>query len=165
MKRQIRRSVFETNSSSCHSISIKDKGIGTDALKVDRDTNKVYTKFGEFGWGYDEFIDAETKLSYLMTMLVCTHRDCLSIETLYETEDFKKINDAVITHCNCDGIIIDDYVAESSWNKNYNTHNGYIDHQSVCKIDEFLNEYGSECTIEEFLFDRGIKLIISNDNC
>lgn len=164
MKRQIRKGIFESNSSSMHSLSIRCLGAGESNLRVDRDTNKVFTKFDEFGCGYDVYTDATTKLSYLMTMLVTTHRECLSVEELYETADFKRINDVVAAHCKCDGIIIDDYVAESNWNKGCNTHNGYIDHQSVCSIDEFLNGNKGSCAIEDFIFDTGIELIIDNDN-
>lgn len=49
MKRQVRRNVFETNSSSMHSLSIAKEGV-TEYLHVDEYTNKVITEFGEFGW-------------------------------------------------------------------------------------------------------------------
>ena len=147
MKRQVRRNVFETNSSSMHSLSIAKRGV-TEYLHVDECTNKVVTEFGEFGWGYDEYNDPETKLSYLVTM-IGESRNCYSIEEVYETNDFKKINDVVSARCECDGIEI----------KNVD---GYIDHQSIDTIDNLLKEYN--CTIEEFIFDKGITLVIDNDN-
>lgn len=85
MKRQVRRNVFETNSSSMHSLSIAKRGV-TEYLHVDECTNKVVTEFGEFGWGYDEYNDPETKLSYLVTMIGESH-NCYSIEEIYETKD------------------------------------------------------------------------------
>ena len=48
MKKQIRRKVFETNSSSMHSLTVEKKGI-TEYLHVDEDENKVIVNFGEFG--------------------------------------------------------------------------------------------------------------------
>ena len=123
MKRQVRRNVFETNSSSMHSLSIAKRGI-TEYLHVDECTNKVVTEFSEFGWGYDEYNDPETKLSYLVTM-IGESRNCYSIEEIYETNDFKKINDVVSARCECDGIEI----------KNVN---GYIDHQSIDTIDNIM---------------------------
>ena len=39
---------------------------------------------------------------------------------------------------------------------------GYIDHQSIDTIDNLMKEYN--CTIEEFIFDKGITLVIDNDN-
>lgn len=147
MKRQVRRNVFETNSSSMHSLSIAKEGV-TEYLHVDEYTNKVITEFGNFGWGYDEYNDPETKLSYLVTM-VGESRNCHSIEEVYETNDFKKINDVVSERCECNGIEI---------KNNY----GYIDHQSIDTIDNLMKEY--DCTIEEFIFDNGITLVIDNDD-
>ena len=147
MKRQIRYGVYETNSSSCHSLSISKKGI-TEYLHVDEDENKVIVNFGEFGWGYETYNDAETKLSYLITMLA--QYNSFSAEELYDTDEFRRINDIVALRCECDGIIIDD------------SSDGYVDHQSVERIDDLMSIY--DCTIEEFIFDSGIKLIIDNDN-
>lgn len=165
MRRQVRRNVFETNSSSMHSLSIAKKGV-TEYLHVDEYTNKVITEFGEFGWGYEEYNDPETKLSYLVTMLVETHSDCYSLEELYNTEDFKKINDIVAARCECDGVEINEKITQmvSFDGKKYdwNSHEGYIDHQSVEAIDTLLERYN--CTIEEFIFDKGITLVIDNDN-
>lgn len=142
MKRQIRKSVFETNSSSTHAICITKK---KDNYKL---PDHIDFEFGEFGWGYDEYNDPETKLSYLVTMIGESH-NCYSIEEIYETNDFNKINDVVSARCECDGIEI----------KNVD---GYIDHQSIDTIDNLMKEYN--CTIEEFIFDKGITLVIDNDN-
>ena len=141
MKRQIRRNVFETNSSSMHSLTVTPNG-NMDNLIVDEYENKVITEFGEFGWGYDSYCDAATKLSYLMTMIIELNRDCSSLEDFYELADFKRVSKVVSSHCHCDG---------------------YVDHQSVCSIDSLLSDYG-ECTIEEFIFDTGVVLTIDNDN-
>lgn len=147
MKRQVRRKVFETNSSSMHSLTVEKKGI-IEYLHVDDDKNKVIVNFGKFGWGYDEYTDAETKLSYLITMLA--EYNSFSANELYDTDEFRRINDIVASRCECDGIII------------YDSYDGYIDHQSVERIDSLMSEY--DCTIEEFIFDSGITLIIDNDN-
>lgn len=166
MKRQIRRSVFETNSSSMHSLTVRKEGV-SGTLHIDEYENKVITHFGEFGWGYDYYTDPENKLSYLVTMLVETHRDYYSMEELCETEDFQKINNAIASYCHCDGILIDEKLEQATsydGTKKYewNEHEGYVDHQSVESIDSLLESY--DCTIEEFIFDKGIALIIDNDN-
>lgn len=144
MKRQVRRKVFETNSSSMHSLTVEKLGV-TEYLHVDEVENKVIVNYGEFGWGYDEYTDPETKLSYLITMLAQ-----YACGDIYDTDEFKEINDIVANRCECDGVLID---------KSYD---GYVDHQSVEDIDSLMDEYG--CTIEEFIFDKGIKLVIDNDN-
>lgn len=164
MKRQIRKSVFESNSSSMHSLTVSVNDMW-DTLKVDEFENKVITKFDEFGWEVESYIDAATKLSYIVTMLVETHCDVYSMEELEETEDFKLINDVVANYCNCDGIRIDSRLEQEEWNgKTYdwNDHDGYIDHQSVMGVKKLLEEYG--CTMEEFIFNKGVVLHIDNDN-
>lgn len=166
MKRQIRRGVFETNSSSMHSLTVRKQGLNS-TLPVDGLENKVITHFGEFGWGYDRYTDPENKLSYLVTMVVETHGNCYSMDELYKTEDFQKINDVVAEYCHCDGVLIDGRLEQAaSWDGtklyDWNEHDGYIDHQSVEGIDSLLKSY--DCTIEEFIFDKGIELIIDNDN-
>ena len=50
MKRQIRRKVFETNSSSMHSLTVEKLGV-TEYLHVDEVENKVIVNYGEFGRG------------------------------------------------------------------------------------------------------------------
>ena len=162
MRKQTRRCVFESNSSSTHSLTVNKLGC-TGTLEVDEYENKVITQFGEFGWGYDVYNDPETKLSYLVTMLIETHRDCCTLDELYETEDFAMINEAVANYCNCDGIIIDeDLVRCNDEEDTWCDHNGYIDHQSIMDIGDLLADY--DCSVEEFIFDRGIVLVIDCDN-
>src|ERR1041384_1998628 len=63
--KQIRHSVFETNSSSTHSISISSDVRTLDTLYVDE--NGVVTIEGEqFGWDEETFRNAESKASYAM---------------------------------------------------------------------------------------------------
>ena len=147
MKRKIRKNVFETNSSSSHSLTIDKEGV-TEYLHVDTSSNLVVVNLDEFGWGYDTYNDPETKLSYLLTLLKeYTVASCP--DELYETREFKEINDIVSERCECDGITIHDF-------------DGYVDHQSVDTIDALMKE--NDCTIEEFIFDPGITLVIDNDN-
>ena len=63
---KIRKNVFETNSSSTHSLVVSNKERSYDyELPVE---NGVLTiPFGEFGWGPDILVDPIDKLSYLIT--------------------------------------------------------------------------------------------------
>ena len=63
MKRQIRRSVYETNSSSTHAICISKNN---DYKKRD------YIEFetGEFGWEWDTYETVHSKASYLITAIL-----------------------------------------------------------------------------------------------
>ena len=82
MKRQIRRKVFETNSSSMHSLTVEKKGI-TEYLHVDEDENKVIVNFGEFGWDMKPIM--MQKQSYHI-LLQCWHSTILSLLKNYMTQ-------------------------------------------------------------------------------
>lgn len=62
MKIQIRKSVFETNSSSTHALSVS-----SDA--IDEVPKKLVFTVGEFGWECETYMDVETKASYIWTYL------------------------------------------------------------------------------------------------
>lgn len=69
--KQIRRGVFETNSSSTHSVTVDhSKGLSPNYLYVS-DDGYVHAEFGEFGWEVWDYTDQETRLSYLLTMARC----------------------------------------------------------------------------------------------
>lgn len=61
--KKVRNSVFETNSSSTHSICIATRPV----LQL---KDEVWLEFGEFGWESDEYSDTTSKASYLYTALV-----------------------------------------------------------------------------------------------
>lgn len=67
MKRQIRRSCFETNSSSTHAICITKGGY----------TKGDYIEFepGEFGWEFDTYNDLHSRASYLITAIFNSDKD------------------------------------------------------------------------------------------
>lgn len=61
MKTQIRRGVFETNSSSTHSICISKK-----AVKIDKNKT-IYFKLGDYGWSNG----IANAANYLYTAIMC----------------------------------------------------------------------------------------------
>lgn len=63
---QIRQGVFESNSSSSHSITIDNS---YDTEKVLNPHFKTFIRPGEFGWEFEKFNDFEMKLSYLWTLV------------------------------------------------------------------------------------------------
>ena len=160
--KQIRNSVFETNSSSTHSVSIRHMESGIGIIDVESD-NKVHITFGEFGWEVDSYNDARTKLSYLVTMVAefehldiwCSSpwdEDTLN-DVLMDSEDFRTLNAIVAERCDCDGIWVD-------------SSEGYIDHQS-CEdyncIQDFIDDWGID-SVEDFIFCTNITLHTDNDN-
>lgn len=142
-KKKIRKSIFETNSSSCHSIVLgkgdfKRTGNGFD---VEGGVVRIYP--GEFGWGPEKFTDAATKASYALTWAKqAESEECLGmLETAimgvtgYKVEFVESGDDTY------------------PW--------GYIDHQS--------SEVGGEVfvddeTLENFIFNPNSILVIDNDN-
>ncbi len=156
MKITIRRKVFETNSSSTHSISISGKSSRDKSyLSIDPNTNKVKVSFGEFGWGYEKLSSQLEKLSYLITMAFETERyELKSIEDFYNGEGFILLNDEISKYCNCNGIEINDKICE-----------GYIDHQSTedySSLKDFLEQ--NNISVIDYVFDNSIQMIIDNDN-
>ena len=171
MKRTIRRGVFETNSSSTHSVTIRED-IPSPALKVE-DDNKVHAEFDEFGWEWEHYFTAKSKLSYALTMVVeteCKRREDNTIPNFFETEGFKAINDLIKEKCKCDGVTVDSEIKvvrhmREDGEYTYIDHDGYIDHQS-CEdynsLQDFLDTYG--VTLEQFIFDEHVILNTGNDN-
>lgn len=171
----IRRNVFETNSSSTHSVSVSNKysNYCEDYCLnpfIDYD-DKVHVRFGEFGWEIDSYNTPYEKLQYIITMLAETEgRSVLTTGDFFETKGFKLINEAVADYCHCDGIWIDSNMKMSCYewdNKTYCylDHDGYIDHQSCEDYDsvqDFLDDYGVD--INQFLFDNGVVVHTDNDN-
>lgn len=66
MLKLVRRSTFETNSSSCHSVVLLAK----DLPKTKSNSKEIILSLDEFGWGTDIVTDEGTKLDYLFTYVV-----------------------------------------------------------------------------------------------
>lgn len=70
----IRHSVFETNSSSCHSLALakgengKPSKLYTD-YKLDENGN-LHFNVGEYEWGFEVLSDFQSKLAYVMTYVI-----------------------------------------------------------------------------------------------
>ena len=164
--RQIRRNVFETNSSSSHAISFNNSQHDLDYTQLVPDNDGViHCCFDEFGWGYYGLGDtnsAKVKLNYLITQIgetnSCGCREYEiqnAVKEVMKTNDFKMLEEDIIRtlkeqNINAKKIVVDSEQA------------GYVDHQSVCEIKDILP---SECkTYSDFIFDKGYDLLIKNDN-
>ena len=126
--KQVRQGLFETNSSSVHSLSIR----GKDSLVT---VTHLKGEFGEFGWGYERLEYPDVKLSYILTGIVApidntyyiTSKDD-NLETFEKvkhlflnSEKFKWLNEAVL-EVTGEEIYFD-------WDEIKDF--GYIDHQSM----------------------------------
>lgn len=167
---QIRREVFETNSSSTHSVSIKTGGIIAvceSYLNVS-DDGYIHVELGDFGWEVESYYEQDVRLSYLLTMAYEKNYDSYSmieyddrdyarkrVERFMSTNDFNEISEMVAKHASCRGVIIDVNGREE----------GYIDHQShedYRTYKDFLREY--RLSAKEFVFGEGVVLHTDNDN-
>lgn len=142
MKRQIRRSVFETNSSSTHAICISK----TDVDKSSFPDHVSFTH-GEFGWEVEEYSDLWSKASYLYQAICSCYR--------YDEREAatNKIAD-----------MLRDYNISCSFEPDKNTMwgDGYIDHGYETKdfVEAVLNDSDK---LLRYLFGNSL-VITGNDN-
>lgn len=154
MTKHIRGSVFETNSSSTHSLVLA----GTDNILaapfnsnvMERGVITVYS--GEYGWEVETFTDIYDKLSYLYTDAMLNASDT-DYPDPKENKKLQMIVDAVKEHTGCD-------VQFAQENDFYPF--GYIDHQSVGLCDEVW-EAGIE-GVKQFVFNPDSYFKTDNDN-
>jgi hypothetical protein len=140
--KKIRQNVFETNSSSTHSICIAKNC----ELTI---PESLHFSFGEFGWECDTLYDVGSKSSYLYTGLFANDRH----------EDIQK----VIATLTAKGVAItrEDpvYKDGESWAEN----SGYVDHSD--RLTNFLDAVlADEEKLMRFLFSDMSFIITGNDN-
>jgi hypothetical protein len=141
---KVRRNVFETNSSSMHSLSIsKDKQNQDDSLGKDE---TLFIELGEYCWGYDELHTAGEKLNYVLTEI---HYNVINKAAL------DIVKDLVLQKTGCDIEI-----------ENYNDGNFWIDHQSIDMLSKQQQASGLcyRDFIENVIFNPNYVIIIDNDN-
>jgi len=135
MKKIIRKNVFETNSSSTHSISLSkvDQEFTLDTIYPDQ--NGVIKITGEeFGWGWGKYNDSLTKLAYVF-------QD--SNEDAHDT-----IKEVVMEQTGATMVLFDEG-------------DGYIDHEGHGESSEAR---GSKDSLRNFIFNKNSWLFIGNDN-
>lgn len=163
MKRQVRKSVFETNSSSIHSLSIR-KADSSDAIKkYMQDNGKTLNVKGDcFGWEFETYETPDKKLSYVYT-LACSYswdeylmmkefmREALQsagFEPIFEEMKERKYS--------ADGDSYVEPVQRNSWDV-------CIDH-SEC-LERFAHDIFSDKNLMlSFIFNEGSFILTGNDN-
>lgn len=145
MTTQIRESVFETNSSSTHSISIATESRGIfDTIRNNNGVIEIILEHYEFGWDRYTYHEADCKLAYLMIYA----RNWANGK---DKEFYKIIVDVVEQQTSCKFL----------WN--LEDEGGYIDHQSVEDCDLHYMFYEPEL-IRQFIFNPSSYLETDNDN-
>lgn len=143
----IRKGTFETNSSSCHSISVSTQG--TYEGLTPNNENQIVIYPGEFGWGQETHDDALTKMSYLWIYIKTWSGDSSD----HFMEMFQKV---IQEHTGAGEVIMKE--STSDWYKY-----GYIDHQSV-EGNALHYLFEDEQTLKNFLFLSGSYIETDNDN-
>ena len=149
-KKLIRNGVFETNSSSCHSISIdkNNKNFTASSLYVDEDGCVTLTG-GEFGWEQEEYFDALTKANY------CA-QDIYGYDwrsDSYSLDEYKKnmLIDVIKEQTGCTDVLFDIQSLKD----------GYIDHESN---GTSYRAFQNKEILRNFIFNRNSYLETNNDN-
>ena len=161
--KNIRTAVFETNSSSMHSLAIRVKD------EINR-PGQLRGYFGEYGWGYETLNTCDEKLSYVLTALASLSEadECKlgmqeACQRLEAFEYFQWLNEMVKDYT---GNVIDIDYEGGGWYPF-----GYIDHQSFEGNfpDPLADFYSTEKTdfqtkMRDFIFNDKYTVIIDNDN-
>ena len=149
MKRQIRRSCFETNSSSTHAICITRDGYEKE--------DYIEFHIGEFGWEFDTYNDVYSRASYLITAIFNSDKNYAD-EKLQQLKDLLDDNhiEYVIPKPKVDSW---EYGGETRY---YYDIDGYIDH--VGEAREFVEAVLSDSDrLMRYLFGDSV-IITGNDN-
>lgn len=145
--RQIRRNVFETNSSSSHSLSVSDTSLVLNDMPIVENWDMcdgeptLMVELTGFCSMYDH--DSQNdKLAYLIEQIAYitdneyangwygSIAECEAArERLYETEEFKELEDEICNYVGCKHLRIRSHSS------------GYIDHDSVMSDIEDLKLY------------------------
>jgi hypothetical protein len=141
---KVRKSVFETNSSSSHSLVVDhDSELNKQPFNEELTKKGVLNvQGGDYHWGYEELHSAEEKINYLAQQYKTTDNE----------DDLKLLAEVVFEYS---GITLEfDYHA---------LENGSIDHQSVGIVPA-----GRKTKIKkeliDLIFGKKSYIIISNDN-
>ena len=150
MKTVIRHSVFETNSSSTHTICINKD------FKWPLKENSIKFGTGEFGWEFEEYYDIWSKAEYLHEAIISASNDEKEYEEL-KAEFTKLLNNIGIEQVNW---------AEIKWDEDgypdWDSH-GYIDHGN--ELHEMIQVMLKDPNLlYGFLFNDNSCVCTGNDN-
>ena len=129
-----RHKIFETNSSSTHSISISKSNILLTSIKPDKDGN-IILYGGKFGWKVEKYNSPLVKANYCAL-------DCDG-----DKEKTSILIKVIMDHTGAKGVVLD--------------LDGYIDHQSNGTSDK---AFENELTLKNFIFNPDSVLYTDNDN-
>lgn len=144
----VRTGVFETNSSSCHTVSVGNSGVYKGITpNVD---GSIMLEPMEFGWEQETHDSPEARLNYVMLYIRDYSKD---------KEVFQKLLEGVVfEHTGATSLGFVNSEKPPIWGDA-----GYIDHQSA--EDGMLDHlFGDAQRLKDFIFDRTSYIKTDNDN-
>ena len=148
--KQIRRNIFESNSSSVHTLSISKEGLEPSNLPLNKD-GYIEVEFGEFGKDVMIYSTQYEKLQYLLSFIAYSrglYESSSDLDDLYETYDFNDVCDTICDYAGAKGIVI------------IGDKDAYIDHQSM---DDCVIDYWYEDQVLNFIFNKYVSLKTYSD--
>lgn len=165
--KKVRQSVFETNSSSIHAISVvrgNGRKNGLDVARLRQESglgNTLYVKPGEFGWECEWYDDWEDRLRYLYT-IACMDRGWewdewkSRIAEALKSVGFEPEFKAMKTAISSDGLhVYVDGAEDGSW--------FYIDHCEDIPGDLLVLLHDDQDFMLDFIFGDTV-ISTGNDN-
>lgn len=166
----IRSNVFETNSSSMHTVCIEHTNEISGCFSTDSD-GTILVHLSEFGWS-GACTTPDQKLAYLCLLIYsisgqphgcfwCCDSDKDfndAADFVESTPEFKRIKEVLCKYCQCPDVKFDRDSPEE----------GYIDHQSYeyyKSLDEWYKDNGIVTDFDIYNFIVGESyIVIDNDN-
>ena len=147
-----RKSVFETNSSSMHSLAM----IGKDRMGTYNFEENVVIQSDEYGWSGDDLNSPLEKLSYIATMI--QYKDCSC--AVEDSKYFKWLAEMFKDYTGSN-LIYAPYDKKDEYNRD-----GYVDHQSTDTLDDQWSddEDKFKSKMKDIVFNDKYFIIIDNDN-
>ena len=170
----IRIGVFETNSSSCHTLVVHplQKGLKYDTFQAE---DMLVLTGGMYGWGYEKLTTPLEKANYVATLLMELKNNRAYKKKENPDNWYKHYNNLIdwaiknYDEClnNFDSLLIEQtgcLQVLHSISKDYNKDNySYIDHQSCERISDFQFMLDKK-EIKDLIFNKASFIIIDNDN-
>ena len=169
----LRHAVFETNSSSCHSLALIKSENGERSLsklytdyQLDKNGN-LHFNAGEYGWGFDVLSDFQSKLDYVMTYAIRkgSYYDFLDLmKSLHDVTQFNKLYycDQLVGYWNEEEnkFKFSDYYSDVD-DLEYDIGDAYIEHDSLDLLNGIIED---EDKLKNLLFVKESEIVIENDN-
>lgn len=160
----IRKGVFETNSSSTHSVSISGGPGAVMEVPLLAEDGYLDIRTGEYGWERAWYSEVDSRLGYATTCILNYAYDIFPsfLEMVKEVTGAKgiRVNGEIIESIEQ----MEEIAKEKEKERGCYYAFGYIDHQSVEGGDDILGVVYDPIRLKQFLFNQGSHFETDNDN-